>query len=63
MAFIDLEKAYDKVPREILWWTLMKKRVSIKYIDIIKDMYDEAVANVRTCGNLTSDFSIIIGLH
>ena len=32
-------------------------------IDIIKDMYDEVVANVRTCGDITSDFSITIGLH
>ena len=35
-----------------------EKRVSIKYIDIIKDMYDGVVANVRTCGGITSDFSI-----
>ena len=41
----------------------MKKGVPIKYIDIIKDMYDGVVANVRTCGGITSDFSIIIGLH
>ena len=41
----------------------MKKRVPIKYIDIIKDMYDRVVANVRTCGCITNDFSIIIGLH
>ena len=63
MVFIDSEKAYDKVPREVLWWTLMKKRVPIKYIDIIKDMYNEVVTNVRTCGGITSDFSIMIGLH
>ena len=44
-------------------WTLMKKRVPIKYIDIIKDMYDEIVVNVRTCGGITSDFSITIRLH
>ena len=41
----------------------MKKRVPIKYIDIINDMYDGIVANVRTCGGITSDFSITTGLH
>ena len=63
VVFIDLEKVYDKMPREILWWTLMKKGVLIKYIDIIKDMYDGIVKNIRTCGGLISDFSITIGLH
>ena len=33
------------------------------YIDIIKDMYDRVVVNVRTCGGITSEFSITIGLH
>ena len=35
MVFIDLEKTYNKVPREVLWCTLMKKGILIKYIDII----------------------------
>ena len=34
----------------------MKKGVPIKYSDIIKDMYDGVMANVRTCRDITSDF-------
>ena len=34
----------------------MKKGVHIKYIDIIKDMYDGVVTNIRTCGGIISDF-------
>ena len=41
----------------------MKKGVPIKHIDIIKDMYDGLVENVRTCGGITSDFSITIELQ
>jgi len=63
MVFIDLEKTYDKMSREVLWWTLMKMGVHIKYIDITRDMYVGVVANVRTCGGITSDFFITIGLH
>ena len=51
------------MPKEVLWWILIKKRVPIKYIDIIKDIYDRVVANVRTCKGITNDFFIKIGLH
>ena len=40
-----------------------EKGVPIKYIDLIRDMYDGVVANVRTCGGMTCDFSITIGFH
>ena len=40
-----------------------EKRCPHQYIDIIKDMYDGVVANVRTCGCITSDFSITIEFH
>jgi hypothetical protein len=43
--------------------TLQKHKVLIKYITLIKDMYDNIVTNVRTSDGDTNDFSINIELH
>ena len=54
MVFIDLEKAYDRVPREV---------VSPLYIRLIKDMYMGGKMNFRTPGGVTNDLFIGTGLH
>jgi hypothetical protein len=46
MVFIDLEKAYDKASRNVMWWALQKQKVSTKYITLIKNMYDNVVTSV-----------------
>ena len=48
MVFIDLEKAYDKRPRNVMWWVLDKHKVPSKYVTLIKDMYNNVVTSVRT---------------
>ncbi|KAH1191322.1 tRNA pseudouridine(38/39) synthase [Glycine max] len=63
LIFIDLEKAYDRVPREILWKALEKKGVRVAYIRAIQDMYDRVSTSVRTQGGESDDFPITIGLH
>ncbi|XP_063597228.1 uncharacterized protein LOC134773912 [Penaeus indicus] len=47
VLFIDLEKAYDRVPREELYWCMREKNIPEKYISIVKDMYKESETMVR----------------
>jgi len=48
MVFINLEKVYNKVPREVLWECFEKKEVSMAYIRTIKDMHEGVNTSVRT---------------
>ena len=56
MVFIDLEKVYDKISRNVMWWPLDKHKVPTKYVGLIKDMYNNVVTSVRTYDGDTDDF-------
>jgi hypothetical protein len=60
---IDLEKAYDKILRNIMWWALDKHKVPTKYVKLIKDMYNKVVTSVRITDGDINVFPINIGLH
>uniref|UniRef100_A0A914WZ99 Reverse transcriptase domain-containing protein n=1 Tax=Plectus sambesii TaxID=2011161 RepID=A0A914WZ99_9BILA len=44
LTFIDMEKAYDHVPRDLIWWVLWKKQVPEQYVHIIQDMVHQGSA-------------------
>ena len=60
-AFIDWEKAYDRVPREELWECLCLAETSECYMRITKHMYDGATT-VRSAVELTEEFKTGVGL-
>ncbi|KAD3641274.1 hypothetical protein E3N88_30498 [Mikania micrantha] len=39
MVFTDLEKAYDSVPRQVIWDSLERRSIPWRYIELIKDTY------------------------
>lgn len=61
-AFIDLEKAYDRVNREKLWEILEEYGVNGQLINAIASLYEGSAACVRINGDLTPWFSIIKGV-
>ena len=63
MIFIDLKKAYDKIPINVMWWALDKHKVPTKYVGLIKDMDNNVVTSVRTSDGDMDDFPIMIGPH
>ena len=60
-AFIDLEKAYNRVPREELWECLRLAETSECYIRIIEDMCNGATTTVRSATGLTEEFKVGVG--
>ena len=47
MAFIDLEKAFDRVPQEVVWWSIRYLDVDEWLVSVIKAMYEDASTNRR----------------
>ncbi|KAK3544097.1 hypothetical protein QTP86_001518, partial [Hemibagrus guttatus] len=43
----NLEKAYDRVPREELWYCMRKSGVAENYIRVVQDMYERSRTVVR----------------
>ena len=49
MVFVDLEKAFDRIPMDLIWWCLRKKGVPEEYIiKILQDMYRSSKTQVVT---------------
>ncbi|MCJ8738186.1 hypothetical protein PDJAM_G00032520 [Pangasius djambal] len=62
-VFVDLEKAYDRVPREELLYCMRKSGVAEKYVRVVQDMYERSRTVVRCGVGQTEEFKVEVGLH
>ncbi|EYC37298.1 hypothetical protein Y032_0808g2454 [Ancylostoma ceylanicum] len=63
VAFLDLEKAYDRLPRTALWEVMRERGIPEYMVKIVQDMYEGATARVRSGHGTTSKFTIAVGVH
>jgi hypothetical protein len=63
MAFLDLEKAFDRVPHDLIWLALRLHNVPEAYVGWIKLLYQTATSSVRCAAGTSENFPINVGVH
>ena len=52
MAFVDLEKAFDRVPREVVRWAMRYLGVDEWIVSVKRAMYEDATTKVKLNGRV-----------
>ena len=63
MAFVDLEKAFDRVPRKVIWWALRKLGVEEWIVRLVQGMYANVRSRVHVGEGYSEEFEVNVGVH
>ena len=63
MAFVDLEKAFDRVPQNVIWWALRKLDVEEWIVRLVQGMYANARSRVRVGEGYSEEFEVKVSVH
>ena len=62
MAFVDLEKAFDRVPRDVIWWAMRK--LGIEWlVRLVQSIYKDVRSRVRVGDAYSDEFGVGVGVH
>ena len=62
-TLVDLEKAFDRIPRDVLWWSLKSLGVKEWAVQAVQSMYSNARSRVRVNGQYSEEFDVKVGVH
>ena len=63
MAFVDLEKAFDRVPRDVIWWAMRKLGIDEWLVCLVQSMYKDVRSRVRVGDGYSEEFGVGVGVH
>jgi hypothetical protein len=63
ITFLDLEKAYDHLPRKVVWDCLKRKGIRTGLIERIKSTYMNCMSRVQTSAGMTAWFGVNSGVR
>lgn len=62
MVFIDLEKAFDRVPRDIVYASLRWHGVPERLVKVVMDMYAQNRTRIRSTAGISDEFTVNVGV-
>ena len=63
VAFVDLEKAFDHVPRKVILWALRKLGVEEWIVRLVQGMYANARSRLCVGEGFSKEFKVKVGVH
>ena len=63
MAFVDLEKAFDGVPQDVIWWAIRKLGIVEWLVRLVQSMYKDVRSRVRVGDGYSEEFGVGVGVH
>ena len=60
---MDLEKAFDRVPRVVVWWALRQSGVDEWLVRVIQSVYEGAITSVKLGVSESAEFTVKVGVH
>ena len=63
MCFVDMEKAFDRVPRKVMEWVMRKKGLSEVMARAVMSLYDGAKTILRVRSAYSEEFEVKVGVH
>ena len=63
MCFVDLEKAFDRVPRRVLEWAMRKRGIPEAMVRAVMSLYEGEKTRVRVGLELSEEFEVKVRVH
>ena len=63
MCFVDLWKAFARVPGRVLEWAMRKRGIPEAMVRAVMCLYEDAKPRVRVGLELSEEFEMKVGVH
>ena len=63
MCFVDMEKAFDRMPRKVMEWAMRKEGLSEVMVRTVMSLYGGAKTRVRVGSAYSEEFEVKAGVH